>query len=65
MNGESKAEPFDRKPGWRSWSAVSILLGEVLIEGIKLPLRFAVYMFKRKAIKGALEQMLEGGRTAR
>ncbi len=59
MKGETKTEPFDSRPGWRSWSVVWILLGEVLIEGIKLPFRLVVYLFKRKAITRALGRMLE------
>lgn len=59
MNRKAETEPFDSRPDWRSWTAVLILLGEILIEGIKLPFRLVVYLSRRKAVTRALRQMLE------
>lgn len=46
------------KPGWRSRLAVWILLGEALLEGIKLPFRLAAYLINRKAIAGEMRRVL-------
>ncbi len=64
MNAVQKTESFDSRPGRRSWAAVLVLLGEALLEGIKLPFRLAVYLTRRKAITRMLRQMLERSREA-
>jgi hypothetical protein len=50
----------ERPPGWRSWLAVTVLLGEVLLEGIKLPFRLVLFLFNRKSVAAGIKKTLTG-----
>jgi hypothetical protein len=49
---------FDARPGWRSYGAVLILIGETLLEGLKLPVRLLLFLMNRKAIVADLRRIL-------
>jgi hypothetical protein len=51
---------FDARPGWRSYGAVLILIGETLLEGLKLPIRLVLFLKNRKAIVADLRRILTG-----
>lgn len=51
---------FDARPGWRSYGAVLILIGETLLEGLKLPVRLLLFMKNRKTIVADLRRILTG-----
>ena len=48
-------------PGFASWIAVLGLLGGALIDAVLLPLRLAVFLLRRRAIRAGIERLLTGG----
>ena len=61
---ERRVDRSRQKPNWRSYLAVLCLLGEALLEGLKLPFRLAVFLMKRKTICEDLRETLSRDRAS-
>jgi hypothetical protein len=61
---ERRVDRSRQEPNWRSYLAVLCLLGEALLEGLKLPFRLTAFLMKRRAISEDLRKTLGRDRPA-